>query len=950
MFNARLKKLIQKNGDSTTTYEFDNSVPPMENGIIPAQSSSTGPYGGPSSSAGRYTQPFQGLEHEPKTAGNWVNMEPKGVDTVPAMLAPGENVMNAEVSRLPGMQSLFDNLNGIGRAMQEAQGGPIPTYDNMPSSEPVYAFDGQLINFLKGAEDFRGEAYKDGNGWSIGYGSSGAKEGDTITEEEALNRLKRDLGWVNKSYDSSVTNRDLNRNQANAVKSLIYNIGAPNWEKSKARTALNAGDLEGFEREMREFRMSGDQVLPGLEKRRNDEMALFNTSAVADVPVPMGKPEMNNQMLAANEWGNQVPEFPQAGNFASKNLPANKYGFSGYTGIPSMGNIPPSINPTISTGGPTSSHAKKYNHLPPFNYTAETDDVGEEIDKPGWLDWFKNFRIGGAPYDFNALHDEEKAEVLKEQIQEAENMNKNSIADEETHLNLTQETIKEALNSELAKGSPSITKTLTEKYDNNLKRLEEISKKKKEKSLSERFGDASKDIFDELDSAQKRADEIKYGGNERGVPDQIKDIPPNVIDEDKKFLDDLISQYDNVTDFEGDAPPPEDLEEKGNSLGNAITGGIIDSFKSAFSNLFDEEELARMAIMYAGSRAFGYGHGDSITWAAKNYIKRVDSKIATAREDEKDEIKERKKFTRTQYAIENLDQNTFNEFIRTGDPSVLKDKVTGNSIKKPVGSYWLDTVGEVQAFEMANKVVYLDIGGEMVDINNPKLRGKIHTWKDKNYNYATINDSFIKGLDEAQKYANLTLKDEDKLDQELVSVAGEMTDDYLSDITRLGGGPDAYRKMRSLYSNAARDYIDAWKDYKKDPKAFNNREPASVKQFVTQRMITYKTQLGKKQGIPYKAFKETSNYNFEKLNEYFENYADDETDYAKDWQLAWADWNSAKKKGAWDKAPPAGHTKFTFWLQALMFQGDPNAAKLVGIKGDKKDKIIENYLEKLKKN
>src|SRR6056300_1259884 len=54
--------------------------------------------------------------------------KPKGTDTVPAMLTPGENVVNAEASRLPGVQPMLDELNDMGRAIQKKQGGPIPSY------------------------------------------------------------------------------------------------------------------------------------------------------------------------------------------------------------------------------------------------------------------------------------------------------------------------------------------------------------------------------------------------------------------------------------------------------------------------------------------------------------------------------------------------------------------------------------------------------------------------------------------------------------------------------------------------------------------------------------------------------------------------------------------------------------------------------------------------------
>jgi hypothetical protein len=54
------------------------------------------------------------------------NVLSKGTDTELAMLTPGENVVNAEASRM--YQPIIDKMNEHGRYMQAAQGGPVPTY------------------------------------------------------------------------------------------------------------------------------------------------------------------------------------------------------------------------------------------------------------------------------------------------------------------------------------------------------------------------------------------------------------------------------------------------------------------------------------------------------------------------------------------------------------------------------------------------------------------------------------------------------------------------------------------------------------------------------------------------------------------------------------------------------------------------------------------------------
>lgn len=52
--------------------------------------------------------------------------EPKGTDTVPAWLTPGEFVVNAEATRM--FEPQIEAMNNMGREIQKAQGGSIPTY------------------------------------------------------------------------------------------------------------------------------------------------------------------------------------------------------------------------------------------------------------------------------------------------------------------------------------------------------------------------------------------------------------------------------------------------------------------------------------------------------------------------------------------------------------------------------------------------------------------------------------------------------------------------------------------------------------------------------------------------------------------------------------------------------------------------------------------------------
>lgn len=54
--------------------------------------------------------------------------EPKGTDTVPAWLTPGEFVVNAEATRM--FEPQIEAMNNMGREIQKAQGGSVPTYES----------------------------------------------------------------------------------------------------------------------------------------------------------------------------------------------------------------------------------------------------------------------------------------------------------------------------------------------------------------------------------------------------------------------------------------------------------------------------------------------------------------------------------------------------------------------------------------------------------------------------------------------------------------------------------------------------------------------------------------------------------------------------------------------------------------------------------------------------
>lgn len=72
------------------------------------------------------------------------------------------------------------------------------------------------------------------------------------------------------------------------------------------------------------------------------------------------------------------------------------------------------------------------------------------------------------------------------------------------------------------------------------------------------------------------------------------------------------------------------VEDSGNKATPEQKKTAMTFMENVFGDLFDSNELKRMAIMYVGSRVMGYSHEGSLGWAAKNYLKRVDASTAAA--------------------------------------------------------------------------------------------------------------------------------------------------------------------------------------------------------------------------------------------------------------------------------------------------------------------------------
>lgn len=141
------------------------------------------------------------------------------------------------------------------------------------------------MDLLKQFEGLELTAYKDiADVWTIGYGHTGtdaAKQGNTVTGQEAEDLLKRDLDRFERSVYRLV-NVKLRKNQFDALVVLAYNIGAAAFADSTVLKRLNRGDDYGAANAFlmwNKARVNGQlKVVRGLVRRRKAERELFLSS------------------------------------------------------------------------------------------------------------------------------------------------------------------------------------------------------------------------------------------------------------------------------------------------------------------------------------------------------------------------------------------------------------------------------------------------------------------------------------------------------------------------------------------------------------------------------------------------------------------------------------------------------------------------------------------------
>jgi lysozyme len=137
------------------------------------------------------------------------------------------------------------------------------------------------LQLIASSEGLRLNAYQDVAGiWTIGYGHiRGVGPGMTITEDQAMNFLREDLGQAEAAVDAATSSVATDDNQFAAMVSLCFNIGSGNFRTSSVLRLHRAGNPAAAADAFLlwdKAHVNGElQEVEGLKRRRQREKELY---------------------------------------------------------------------------------------------------------------------------------------------------------------------------------------------------------------------------------------------------------------------------------------------------------------------------------------------------------------------------------------------------------------------------------------------------------------------------------------------------------------------------------------------------------------------------------------------------------------------------------------------------------------------------------------------------
>ncbi|MDG2534258.1 lysozyme [Sphingomonas sp. HITSZ_GF] len=113
--------------------------------------------------------------------------------------------------------------------------------------------------------------------WTIGWGSTGPgiNPGLVWTQAQCDARLEQDVTSFAAQVSTAIGDAPTSQNQFDAMVDFAYNLGIANLEGSTLLRLHKAGNYAGAAAQFPLWDRAAGKVLPGLQKRRAAEQALY---------------------------------------------------------------------------------------------------------------------------------------------------------------------------------------------------------------------------------------------------------------------------------------------------------------------------------------------------------------------------------------------------------------------------------------------------------------------------------------------------------------------------------------------------------------------------------------------------------------------------------------------------------------------------------------------------